>query len=70
MIQRINKKGQKISSMILVEVSPKIGKYRYCKKIKDKYYIEMYVEYSTYKLKRRKANKLARKQRKINNKKR
>jgi hypothetical protein len=70
MIKRINKKGQKTTLRTLVEISPKVGRYKdyNCKKIWGKYYIEIFVEYSIDKQKRRKANKIAKKQRKINKK--
>lgn len=71
MVKRKNRKGQKETINTLIEISPKIGRYKYynCKKIWGKYYIEISIEYSIDKQKRRKANKIARKQRKINNKK-
>lgn len=51
----------------LIQVSKRV-RYNYnVIHIQDKYYIWDWIEYSTKKSKRRKANKLARKQRRINN---
>ena len=70
----MNNKGQKRILRQLVKIKDGFGVYYYCNKKYDEtgkviYYTEMYVEISTCKTKRRKANKIARKQRKINSKK-
>ena len=70
----MNNKGQKRTSCQLVKIKDGFGVHYYCNKKYDKtgkviYYTKMYVEISTCKTKRRIANKIARKQRKINRKK-
>ena len=70
----MNNKGQKRTSCQLIKIKDGFGVHYYCNKKYDKtgkviYYTKMYVEISTCKTKRRIANKIARKQRKINRKK-
>lgn len=69
----MNNKGQKRILCQLVKIKDGFGVHYYSNKKHDKtgkviYYTKMYVEVSTCKTKRRKANKVARKQRKINHK--
>ena len=69
-ITRKNQKGQRILQLGLQEVSyytsrKNIWNYQL---VHGKYYLKLFIENSTTKKKQRKANKLARKQRKRNHK--
>ena len=71
----MNNKGQKRTLCQLVKIKDGFGEYnnfvfmKHDKTGKAIYYTKMYVEISTCKTKRRKANKISKKQRKINSKK-